>query len=136
MATKQVKKTASTRTYQSSSSSSGAADGSSSSSFRGRSPSPARISRLAEKDQLTSLNDRLAAYIDHIRSLETENQKLHIQVQSFEETSKREVSNVKELYERELLAARKLIDDLSKENAQLTVSVGTYKSEAEEWMRK
>lgn len=103
---------------------------------RGRTPSPARISRLQEKDQLTGLNDRLAAYIDHIRSLESENQKLHVQIQTFEETSHREVSNVKELYEKELNAARKLIDDVSKENAQLTVSVGKYKSEAEEWMRK
>lgn len=96
-----------------------------------------RVSRLQEKkDQLTSLNDRLAAYIDHIRSLETENQKLHLQVQTFEETTQREVSSIKELYERELAAARKLIDDLSKENAQLTVFAGTFKSEGEEWMRK
>lgn len=134
MATRQVKKTTTTRTYQTSSS--GGAGDSTQSPFRGRSPSPARISRLQEKDQLTGLNDRLAAYIDHIRSLETENQKLHVQVQTFEETSQREVSNIKELYEKELSAARKLIDDLSKDNAQLTVSVGTYKSEAEEWMRK
>ncbi|KAF6040301.1 LMNB2 [Bugula neritina] len=55
-----------------------------------------RVSRLQEKkDQLTSLNDRLAAYIDHIRSLETENQKLHLQVQTFEETTQREVSSIK-----------------------------------------
>ncbi|XP_067940631.1 prelamin-A/C-like [Watersipora subatra] len=101
-----------------------------------RSPSPARISRLQEKDLLTSLNDRLAAYIDHIRSLESENQKLHFQIQSFEETNQREVSNVKELYENELAAARKLVDELSKENAQLHVSLGSYKSEAEEWTRK
>lgn len=128
MATKQVKKTI-TKVFQSSSESS-------TPTSRGRSPSPARISRIQEKDQLTNLNDRLAAYIDHIRSLESENQRLHVQVQTFEETSQREVSNVKDLYERELAAARKLIDDLSKENAQLTINVGKYKSESEEWMRK
>lgn len=130
MATKQVKKTT-TKVYQSS----GPTD-SVQSPMRGRSQSPARISRLQEKDQLTGLNDRLAAYIDHIRSLESENQKLHVQVQTFEETSQREISSIKDLYDKELSAARKLIDDLSKENAQLTISVGTYKSEAEEWMRK
>lgn len=101
-----------------------------------RSPSPARITRLQEKDQLTSLNDRLAAYIDHIRSLESENQKLHFQIQSFEETSQREVTNIKDLYEGELAAARKLVDELSKENAQLRVNLGTHKADSEEWMRK
>lgn len=133
MATQQVKKTTTTRTSRSYATA--AAEGGQT-SFRARSQSPARISRLQEKDQLTGLNDRLAAYIDHIRSLESENQRLHVQVSTFEETSQREVSNIKELYEKELAAARKLIDDVSKENAQLTVSVGTFKSEAEEWMRK
>lgn len=133
MATKQVKKVTTHKVYQMSSSDKQEKQGS---PFRSRAPSPARVSRLQEKEQLTTLNDRLAAYIDHIRSLENENQRLHTQVSTFEETSKREVSNVKDLYEKELSAARKLIDDLSKDNAQLTINVGTYKSEAEEWMRK
>lgn len=134
MATRQVKKSTTIRTYQTANS--GEEFSSPAQGREGRSPSPSRISRLQEKDQLTSLNDRLAAYIDHIRSLENENQRLLVQVHSFEETNHREVATIKELYERELAAARKLIDDVSKENAQLTVSVGTYKSEAEEWMRK
>lgn len=82
------------------------------------------------------MNDRLAAYIDHIRSLENENERLTVKITSFEETTKREVDSIKHLYEKELAAARKLVDEVSKENAQLSVSVGTYKSEAEEWMRK
>lgn len=98
--------------------------------------SPARLTRLQEKDELTGLNDRLAAYIDHIRSLERDNERLTVQIQTFEETSKREVDNVKGLYEKELAAARKLVDEIAKENAKLSVDVGTYKSEAEEWMRK
>jgi len=126
MATRQVKKTVTSRSFTSSS---GSASGS-------RSSSPSRITRLQEKDALTTLNDRLAAYIDHIRSLESDNEKLTLQITTFEETSRREVDNVKSLYERELAAARKLVDETAKENAKLSVSVGTYKSEAEEWMRK
>ena len=126
MATRQVKKTVTSRSFTSSS---GSASGS-------RSTSPSRITRLQEKDELTTLNDRLAAYIDHIRSLESDNEKLTLQITTFEETSRREVDNVKALYERELAAARKLVDETAKENAKLSVSVGTYKSEAEEWMRK
>lgn len=131
MSTRQVKKTV-TRTYTSSSG--GGSSSTPSSSSRGSSPS--RITRLQEKDELTTLNDRLAAYIDHIRSLECDNERLSLQVQTFEETSRREVGDVKALYERELAAARKLVDELSKDNAKLSVNVGTYKSEAEEWMRK
>lgn len=126
MASQQVKKTVTSRTYVSGGST----------AFSGRAKSPARVSRLEEKDQLTTLNDRLAAYIDHIRSLEKDNERLTLQVHTFEETSKREVDNVKALYEKELAAARRLVDEIAKENAKLSVSVGTYKSEAEEWMRK
>lgn len=127
MSTRQVKKTVTTRTYTS---------GGSSVSQSPRKSSPSRLSRLEEKDQLTTLNDRLAAYIDHIRSLESDNEKLTLQIQTFEETSRREVDNVKALYERELAATRKLVDEVAKENAKLSVNVGTYKSDAEEWMRK
>lgn len=42
--------------------------------------SPTRLSRLQEKEQLQSLNDRLAAYIDRVRQLELENNRLNIQV--------------------------------------------------------
>lgn len=131
MSTRQVKKTVTTRTFTS-----GGSSSSSSFSQSPRGSSPSRLSRLQEKDQLTTLNDRLAAYIDHIRSLESDNEKLTLQIQTFEETSRREVDNVKALYERELAAARKLVDEVAKENAKLSVSVGTYKSDAEEWMRK
>ena len=134
MATRQVKKTVTTRTYTSGGSSVSSSSSASPSTSRGASPS--RLSRLQEKDQLTTLNDRLAAYIDHIRSLESDNEKLTLQIQTFEETSRREVDNVKALYERELAAARKLVDEVAKENAKLSVNVGTYKSDAEEWMRK
>ena len=124
MATRQVKKTVTTRTYTSGGSSVSSSSSASPSTSRGASPS--RLSRLQEKDQLTTLNDRLAAYIDHIRSLESDNEKLTLQIQTFEETSRREVDNVKALYERELAAARKLVDEVAKENAKLSVNVGTY----------
>ncbi|KAF1631215.1 Lamin-B1, partial [Eudyptes filholi] len=42
-------------------------------------PSPTRISRLQEKEELRQLNDRLAVYIDKVRSLETQNSALQLQ---------------------------------------------------------
>ena len=41
---------------------------------------PTKLSRTEEKRQLGHLNDRLAAYIDRVRSLELENGRLEQQV--------------------------------------------------------
>ncbi|KAJ8304161.1 hypothetical protein KUTeg_017746 [Tegillarca granosa] len=103
---------------------------------RARSPSPARITRQQEKEQLQNLNDRLAAYIDKVRFLETENSRLSVQVRSSEETISREVTNVKTLYESELADARKLLDELGKEKAALQIELSKYKEDAEEWKLK
>ena len=103
---------------------------------RTRSPSPARTTRLQEKEQLQNLNDRLAAYIDRVRYLEGENSRLQVQVKSTEETVTREVSNIKALYEAELAEARKLLDDTAKEKAKLQLEANKYKTEADDWQTK
>jgi lamin B len=107
-----------------------------SSGSRSRPPSPTMISRLQEKKELAGLNDRLASYIDRVRSLEVENRQLTTRVQTQEETTTREVTNIKILYEQELSDARKLLDETSKEKARLQIEVGKYKSEAEEFKDK
>lgn len=118
----------------------GGATSSSSASYssprRARAASPARISRIQEKEELQSLNDRLANYIDRVRYLENENSRLLVQVKSSEETVSREVTNIKSLYESELGDARKLLDEMAKEKARLQIESGKYKAEADEWMTK
>ena len=94
------------------------------------------ISRMEEKLTLASLNDRLAAYIDRVRTLENENRHLTTQIRSKEETVHREVTNIKALYEAELGDARRLLDDTAKEKATLQIEVGKYKSEADDWRDK
>lgn len=54
--------------------------------------SPTRISRLQEKQELQHLNDRLAVYIDRVRALELENDRLMVKVSEKEEVTTREVS--------------------------------------------
>ena len=103
---------------------------------RSRAPSPARLTRIQEKEELQSLNDRLANYIDRVRYLENENSRLMVQVKSSEETVSREVTNIKSLYESELGDARKLLDEMAKEKARLQIESGKYKAEADEWMNK
>lgn len=85
--------------------------------------SPTRTSRLQEKEELQHLNDRLACYIDRMRHLENENNRLTQELQLAQDTVNREVSNIKALYEKELAAARKLLDDTSREKAKLEIDI-------------
>ncbi|XP_005094526.1 lamin-B1 [Aplysia californica] len=145
---KQTRKTVTT-TYSSSSGGGGGAGGeeagtsfsSSSSQSRrsgglGRPPSPARLSRIQEQEELQGLNDRLAAYIDKVRSLEAENSRLALQVRSTEEVVKREVTSVKTLYESELAELRRLLDETSKEKARLQIEANKYKTDYEDLLAK
>ncbi|XP_072294642.1 lamin-B2 [Eucyclogobius newberryi] len=94
--------------------------------------SPTRISRLQEKQDLQHLNDRLAVYIDRVRSLELENDRLMVTVSEKEEVSTREVSGLKALYEAELADARRALDDTAKDRARLQIDLGKAQTELEE----
>ncbi|XP_033820768.1 lamin-B2 [Periophthalmus magnuspinnatus] len=94
--------------------------------------SPTRISRLQEKHDLQQLNDRLAVYIDRVRALELENDRLMVKVSEKEEVSTREVSGLKALYEAELADARRVLDETAKERARLQIDLGKAQSELEE----
>jgi len=79
--------------------------------------SPSRITRLHEKEDLQNLNDRLVVYIDTVRRLESENNRLQSVVMSYNENSSRDINDIKSLYEKELEDAKRLIDELAKEKA-------------------
>lgn len=81
--------------------------------------SPNVHTRVEEKEELCHLNDRLAAYIDRVRSLESQNAKLSVEVNQAMDTRNREVTTVKSMYETELNESRRLLDDTSKEKALL-----------------
>lgn len=54
-------------------------------------------SRISEKLELQGLNDRLAGYIDRVRFLESENNRLTLEVKTVHETVTRETVNVKKV---------------------------------------
>ncbi|CAH2296064.1 lamin-B1 [Pelobates cultripes] len=91
--------------------------------------SPTRISRMQEKEQLQELNDRLAVYIDKVRSLESENSVLQLQVTEREEGRSREVTGIKVLYETELADARRSLDDTARERAKLQIELGKLRAD-------
>ncbi|XP_013872884.1 lamin-B2 [Austrofundulus limnaeus] len=97
--------------------------------------SPTRISRLQEKQDLQHLNDRLAVYIDRVRSLELENDRLMVKVSEKEEVTTREVSGLKALYEAELADARRVLDETARDRAKLQIELGKAQSDLEEATR-
>lgn len=90
---------------------------------------------MQEKEDLCNLNDRLAIYIDKVRSLESENSVLHLQISEKEDVRTRELTGLKSLYETELADARRSLDDTAKERARLQIELGKIKSDHEQLLQ-
>ncbi|NXC34003.1 LAML3 protein, partial [Campylorhamphus procurvoides] len=86
--------------------------------------SPARLSRLQEKEELQQLNDRLAVYIERVQALEADNSALQQRLAEQETGSDRELGCLRLHYEAELADARRALDDIAIERATLQVELG------------
>ncbi|XP_027544618.1 lamin-L(III)-like isoform X1 [Neopelma chrysocephalum] len=86
--------------------------------------SPARLSRLQEKEELQQLNDRLAAYIERVRALEADNSALQLRLSEQEAGTDRELDCLRLHYQAELADARRALDDIAIERATLQVELG------------
>ncbi|UJR13623.1 hypothetical protein I4U23_000636 [Adineta vaga] len=90
------------------------------------------ISRAQEKEQLETLNNRLAVYIDTVRRLEHDNRELKSVIASYTDTYQTETSKVKQLYERELDDAKRLIEELAREKTRLEIEAERADAEAQD----
>uniref|UniRef100_A0A8C7JNE5 Lamin L3 n=1 Tax=Oncorhynchus kisutch TaxID=8019 RepID=A0A8C7JNE5_ONCKI len=93
------------------------------------SSSPTRLSRSQEKEELSHLNDRLAAYIERVRQLENDKSSMLLLLEEKEESTTRETANVRRLYETELADARKSLDVLANDRARLQIEMGHLSEE-------
>ncbi|XP_063025878.1 lamin-L(III)-like isoform X1 [Melospiza melodia melodia] len=101
------------------------AGGSRSASRAAESPlSPARLSRLQEKEELQQLNDRLASYIEMVRALEADKSVLQQQLSEHQASSDREMGCLRLRFETELADARRALDDITIERDRLQVELG------------
>ncbi|EGT38006.1 hypothetical protein CAEBREN_12303 [Caenorhabditis brenneri] len=86
-------------------------------------------SRLQEKDHLTSLNSRLATYIDKVRQLEQENNRLQVQIRDIEVVEKKEKSNQADRFEAEKARLRRALDLAQDELAKYKIEYDAAKVE-------
>ncbi|XP_010875416.1 lamin L3 isoform X2 [Esox lucius] len=93
------------------------------------STSPTRLSRSQEKEELSNLNDRLAAYIERVRQLENDKSSMLLLLEEKEESTTRETANIRRLYEAELADARNSLDGLANERARLQIEMGHLSEE-------
>jgi len=74
----------------------------------------AKLTRNEEKVEMQSNNNRLAAYIDKVRQLQSENARMRKHVVVIEESQVKEINDIRHLYDKEVKDLKDAIDDLSK----------------------
>jgi chromosome segregation ATPase len=95
-------------------------------------PEASRLTRKEEKMSLQNLNNRLAGYIDKVRQLQRDNNKLTKQIKHIEEYQSKEVTNVKQIYDNEIDSLKDALDVISKQYNELKVANDGLSNENED----
>ena len=82
-------------------------------------PESTRLTRKEEKMSLQNLNNRLAGYIDRVRQLQQENYRLTKQIKVFETHQTTEITQVKDMYNKQIDDLKGALESLNKQYNQL-----------------
>jgi len=91
-----------------------------------------QLSRTEEKQSLQHLNNRLAGYIDKVRSLQTENSRLSQEIRRRDDFQSTEVTSVKVVYDQEIDSLKTALQGISQQYNQLRVASDGLMVENEE----
>jgi len=94
--------------------------------------SPTRQSREIERRSMQNLNDRLAVYIDAVRSREAEIQSLKQERSIIEDTHSTELIQTKTMYNKEIGQLRKALDKTTSDNSRLQMEKDKLEHDAKE----
>ncbi|XP_039214833.1 lamin-L(III)-like isoform X1 [Crotalus tigris] len=84
---------------------------------------------LREREQLRLLNDRLAAYIQRVRALESAKAALHLRLGRCEEDSSRDLNALRTSYDRELAKARRALEQRALQEAALQAAADSLREQ-------
>lgn len=94
------------------------------------------VNRTREKKDLQDLNDRFACYIERIRVYEVENKKLKAENDSLRKALIKLEQKMKEMYEKELSDARRVIDETTKAKAAVELKVAGLEADLADYRKK
>jgi len=99
-------------------------------------PTAVIAQREKEKRDLQELNDRFASYIERVRFLEADNKRLQSIIDTLKVKFEQLEVTLKEMYEAELTAARKTIDETTKAKAEVELRVARLEEELADYRNK
>merc|ERR1712038_1630163 len=85
-------------------------------------PESSRLNREGEKKSLQNLNNRLAGYIDRVRQLQQDNQRLNNLVEKYEKHESEETIKIKKVYDNQIQDLKTALDTMDRQLNELKIN--------------
>lgn len=85
-------------------------------------PESSRLNREGEKKSLQNLNNRLAGYIDRVRQLQQDNQRLNNLVEKYEKHESQETIKIKTVYDNQIEDLKNALDTMDRQFNELKIN--------------